>query len=94
MQIYIIHPLTYTNHTIHILFCALLFPHKYLEELSIGTLTLFFLKILFIYFKQRGREGEREGEKYLCGCLSCTPYWGPGLQPRHVSSLGINPATF
>ena len=20
----------------------------------------------------------------MCGCLSCTPYWGPGLQHRHV----------
>ena len=25
----------------------------------------------------------------MCGCLSRAPYWGPGLQPRRVPSLGI-----
>ena len=25
----------------------------------------------------------------MCGCLLSTPYWGPGLQPRHVPQLGI-----
>ena len=29
----------------------------------------------------------------MCGCLLCAPYWGPGLQPRHVLWLGIEPAT-
>ena len=29
----------------------------------------------------------------MCGCLSCIPYWGPGLQPRRVPWLGIEPAT-
>ena len=29
----------------------------------------------------------------MCGCLSHTPYWGPGLQPRPVLRLGIEPAT-
>ena len=27
------------------------------------------------------------------GCLSHAPCWGPGLQPRHVPWLGIEPAT-
>ena len=27
------------------------------------------------------------------GCLLHTPNWGPGLQPRHVPSWGIEPAT-
>ena len=26
----------------------------------------FFLKILFVYFRQSGREGEREGERHQC----------------------------
>ena len=30
----------------------------------------------------------------MCGCLLCTPNWGPGLQLRHVSWLGIEPVTF
>ena len=25
----------------------------------------------------------------MCGCLLCTPHWGPGPQPRHVLCLGI-----
>ena len=29
----------------------------------------------------------------MCGCLSHTLYWGPGLKPRHVPSLGIEPVT-
>ena len=29
----------------------------------------------------------------MCGCLSCAPYWGPGLQPRHVPCLGIESVT-
>ena len=29
----------------------------------------------------------------MCGCLSHTPYWGPGPQPRHVPWLGIEPVT-
>ena len=29
----------------------------------------------------------------MCGCLSHTPYCGPGSQPRHVLSLGIDPVT-
>ena len=28
----------------------------------------------------------------MCGCLPHAPYWGPGLQPRHVPWLGIEPA--
>ena len=36
---------------------------------------------------------EREREASMCGCLLCTPYWGPGLQPRHVPWLGTKPAT-
>ena len=35
-----------------------------------------FFKILFIYFRQRGREGEREGEKHQCVVASCAPPTG------------------
>ena len=39
--------------------------------------------------------GRRRGrEKSMCGCLSCAPHWGPGLQPRHVLWLGIKLVTF
>ena len=49
---------------------------------------LFLLKILFIL-----REGKGGRETSMCGCLSQAPYWGPGLQPRHVPWLGIEWAT-
>ena len=56
----------------------------------------FFLRFYLFIYKERGR-GE---EKNWCvrdtsiGCLSHTPNWGPCLQPRHVTWLGIKPATF
>ena len=56
----------------------------------------FFLSDFIIYLfleREEGREGERGRETSMCGCLSCTPYWGPGPQPRHVPWLGIKPAT-
>ena len=62
----------------------------------------FFKKILFIYF-QRGREGEKEGEKPQCVVAShAAPTGGPALNPgmcpdqesnrnRLVRSLALNP---
>ena len=43
-----------------------------------------FLRFYLFIFRERGREGERRKERSMCGCLSCGPHWGPGLQPRHV----------
>ena len=51
-------------------------------------------------FRQRGREGERQGEKQWCGreisivCLSYVPWWGLNLQPRHVLWMGNEMGTF
>ena len=59
-------------------------------------LWLFFFKDFIYLFLERGREGEREGEKHWCvrdttiSCLSRAPTWGPSLQPRHVPWLGMN----
>ena len=56
---------------------------------------IFFLS----FFRERGKEGERKGEKHGCtrdtliGCLSYTPNWEPGPQARHMPWLGIEPAT-
>ena len=49
-----------------------------------------FLKILFI-FRERGREGEREGEKHQCVVASCMPPIGdlacnPGMCPDWESN--------
>ena len=42
-------------------------------------------KRFYLYiFRERGREGERGTETSMCGCLSRTPHWEPGWQPRHV----------
>ena len=55
-------------------------------------LILFFGR--FYLFLERGKGGrKRSRETSICGCLSCAPYWGPGLQPRHVPWLGIQPAS-
>ena len=56
--------------------------------------SFFFFKILFIYFSERGREGEREGAKHQCVVASCVlptedMAYNPGMCPR----LGIEPVT-
>ena len=63
---------------------------------QIGWYPLF--KRFYLFLLQRG-EREREGEKHQCGrdtwicCLLLVPSWGPGLKPRHVPWLGIEPVT-
>ena len=49
--------------------------------------TCLFLKKDYL-FLERGKGKERE-RNIMCGCLSHTRCWGPGLQPRHVPWLGI-----
>ena len=40
----------------------------------------------YISFFLDGKGGRNRGrETLMCGCLSCTPYWGPDPQPRHVA---------
>ena len=57
-------------------------------------------RTMYLFFRERGREGEQEGEKHQCvrdsstSCLSHTPNCGPGPPLRHVPQLGIEPATF
>ena len=67
----------------------------------IRTIGYFLKDFIYLFiFREREREREREGEKHQCeretsvGCLLCTPNQGPGLQPRHVPRLGIEPVTF
>ena len=68
-------------------YCILVVYPKYF-------ILFYFLMFYLFIFREGGREGEREGEKHQCVvCLLHTPYWGPGLQPRHVPWLGIEPAT-
>ena len=45
---------------------------------------LLFLRIFIYLFIEKGEGREKERETSIGGCLSRTPYWGPGLQPRHV----------
>ena len=52
-----------------------------------------FFNLIYL-FLERGEGREKERKTSMCGCISWTPYWGPGPQPRHVSWLGIEPVTF
>ena len=60
---------------------------------------LFFKGFYLFIFRERGREGDREGEKHWCereisiGCLLHAPSWEPGLQSRHMPRWRIEPAT-
>ena len=62
----------------------------------VSSIFLSFFNKYFIYlFLERGREGEREGEKHQCVVASGAPptedlAHNPGMYPR----LGIEPATF
>ena len=57
-------------------------------------LFFFFLDFIIFHFREREREGEREEEKHQCVVAShVAPHWGPGLQPRHMSRLRVEPAT-
>ena len=61
---------------------------KILNKLSEGFFKRFYL---FIYFRERGREGEREGEKHQCVVASCMPPTGdlarnPGMCPDWESN--------
>ena len=49
-------------------------------------LVSFFFLVDFIHlFLERGKEGEREGEKYQCVVASCAPPTGDlACKPRHV----------
>ena len=51
----------------------------------------FYFKDFYFIFRQRGREGGSETS--MCGCRSCAPYWGHGLQPRPVPWLEIQLVT-
>ena len=59
--------------------------------LRVGCLFILFLKILFI-FREKGREGEREGEKHHCVVASHMPPTGDlalnlGMCPRLAVEL-------
>ena len=49
---------------------------------------LLFFKIFYL-FLERGEGKKKKRETSMCDCLPSAPYWGPGLQPRHVPRLGI-----
>ena len=61
--------------------------------LCIGHLIFSFFLIYLFLERGEGKEKERERNINVCGCLSCTLKQGPGLQPRHVPQLGIEPVT-
>ena len=55
------------------------------RKIGIHILINFFKRFYLFIFRERGREGEREGEKHQCVVAShVAPTEGPGPQPRHV----------
>ena len=60
--------------------------HKTMSFLS-------FLKDFINLFLERKGGRKRGRETSMCGCLSGTPYRGPGRQPRHMPWQGIELAT-
>ena len=63
------------------------------SNFNIHTTPIFFKDFIYL-FLHRGEGWEKQREKIsMCGCLLHAPYWGPGLNPRHVPWLGIELAT-
>ena len=64
--------------------------------IQIGSIYLTFLKDFIYLLLKRGGRREKKSEKHQCmrgtliSCLSHTPNWGPGPQPRHVPWVGGN----
>ena len=60
-----------------------------------------FLKIFYLFtFRDKGREGEREGEKLQCArgtSICCSPHahnWEPGPETEALPWWGIKPSSF
>ena len=65
-----------------------------MNSFNLSALPFYFLKDFTYLFLEKGREGERKGEKHQCVVASHPPPTGdlacnPGMGPR----LGIKPAT-
>ena len=71
--------------TINSFFC-------FLEKYYMSIHSYFFYDFISL-FLDREEGSEEEKERNMCGCLWHSPYWAPGLQPRHVPWLGIKLAT-
>ena len=63
----------------------------FLKNLTLMRRVTFYL---FYFFREKRRERGREGENINVWLPLSAPNWGPGLQPRHVPWLGIEPAAF
>ena len=62
------------------------------NPVSFENISHFLKDFIYLFFPERGREGERE--KHQCvPAPRHAPNWGPGPQLRHVPWLGIEPAT-
>ena len=48
----------------------------------------FFLKIVFIYFRDGEGVRKKGRETSMCGCLSCAPCWRPGLLTQACALTG------
>ena len=79
---------------IHI--CKLGFIFLVLINRHLGLLptceNLFFKRFYLFIFREGRRGRKREKHQYVVASV-VPPHWGPGLQPRYVPWLGIEPAT-
>ena len=56
-----------------------------LESSNLFTYVFIFKDFYLFIFRQRGREGEREGEKQQCVVASCMPPTWPTTQARALT---------
>ena len=90
-----------TNNSGHFCMCVLVFCIPSLrKKIYSDPLPIFLERFYLFIFRERGREGDREGEKHhgvretsICFLLHA-PRQGPCPQPKHVPWLGIELVTF
>ena len=72
----------YVPYTCSLMTLPLFSPLSFFPLPSGYRQSIFFFKIYSFIDREEGRD--KEGEKHQCVVASRAPYWGPGLQPRHV----------
>ena len=49
---------------------------------------------IYLFFRERGREGARGRERSMCGCPSCAPNWGLAHNPGMCPDWELNQQPF
>ena len=86
-ELHISWEIKYTHNKENRVWCTFFLKQSFLKDFII------IYDCYYYYFLDKGERIGKDSKTSMCGCLSCAPYWGPGLYPRHVPWLGIELVT-